>query len=37
VKKSSFYFLSRLVAAETKGLLCRDDSIEGLRFYPNLF
>lgn len=27
----------RLVAAETKGLLCRDDSIEGLRFYPNLF
>ncbi|CAF4654145.1 unnamed protein product [Rotaria socialis] len=27
----------RLIAAETNGLLCRDDSIEGLRFYPNLF
>jgi len=27
----------RLIAAETFGLLCRDDSIEGLRFYPNLF
>lgn len=28
---------SRLIAAETQGFLCRDDSIEGLRFYPNLF
>jgi len=27
----------RLIAAETNALLCRDDSIEGLRFYPNLF
>ncbi|CAF1214064.1 unnamed protein product [Rotaria sp. Silwood1] len=27
----------RLIAAETHGLLCRDDSIEGLRFYPNQF
>ena len=27
----------RLFAAETVGRLCRDDSIEGLRFYPNLF
>ncbi|CAF1385155.1 unnamed protein product, partial [Adineta steineri] len=26
-----------LIAAETNSLLCRDDSIEGLRFYPNLF
>ncbi len=27
----------RLLAAETAGRLCRDDSIQGLRFYPNLF
>ena len=27
----------RLLAAEDFGRLCRDDSIEGLRFYPNLF
>ena len=27
----------RLLAAEELGRLCRDDSIEGLRFYPNLF
>jgi ESCRT-II complex subunit VPS36 len=27
----------RLLAAEGRGLLCRDDSVEGLRFYPNLF
>ena len=27
----------RLLAAENMGRLCRDDSIEGLRFYPNLF
>lgn len=32
----SFFFF-RLIAAETRALLCRDDSIEGLRFYPNLF
>ena len=27
----------RLLAAETDGLVCRDDSVEGLRFYPNKF
>ena len=27
----------RLLAAEDSGKLCRDDSVEGLRFYPNLF
>ncbi|CAF0890847.1 unnamed protein product [Adineta ricciae] len=27
----------RLTTAEANGSLCRDDSIEGLRFYPNLF
>merc|ERR1712098_346941 len=27
----------RLVSAETEGVLCRDDSVEGLRFFPNLF
>ncbi|KAL3192251.1 hypothetical protein MRX96_059227 [Rhipicephalus microplus] len=27
----------RLICAEQRGLLCRDDSVEGLRFYPNLF
>ncbi|XP_058832994.1 vacuolar protein-sorting-associated protein 36 [Topomyia yanbarensis] len=27
----------RLLAAERLGQLCRDESIEGLRFYPNLF
>ncbi|XP_058461776.1 vacuolar protein-sorting-associated protein 36 isoform X2 [Malaya genurostris] len=27
----------RLLAAEVLGQLCRDESIEGLRFYPNLF
>ena len=27
----------RLLAAEQDGKLCRDDSVEGLRFYPNLF
>ena len=27
----------RLLAAETCGRLCRDDSVEGLRFFPNLF
>ncbi|XP_069495384.1 vacuolar protein-sorting-associated protein 36 [Ambystoma mexicanum] len=27
----------RLVLAEKMGQLCRDDSVEGLRFYPNLF
>lgn len=26
----------RLLAAEEKGKLCRDDTVEGLRFYPNL-
>lgn len=27
----------RLLTAERLGKLCRDESIEGLRFYPNLF
>ncbi|XP_043927600.1 vacuolar protein-sorting-associated protein 36 isoform X2 [Protopterus annectens] len=27
----------RLLMAEKIGRLCRDDSVEGLRFYPNLF
>lgn len=27
----------RLLAAEESGLICRDDSIEGLIFYPNRF
>ncbi|XP_055613747.1 vacuolar protein-sorting-associated protein 36 [Uranotaenia lowii] len=27
----------RLLTAEALGKLCRDESIEGLRFYPNLF
>lgn len=27
----------RLLAAEKIGKLCRDDTTEGLRFYPNLF
>jgi ESCRT-II complex subunit VPS36 len=27
----------QLQAAEARGLLCRDDSVEGLRFYPNKF
>ncbi|XP_062513845.1 vacuolar protein-sorting-associated protein 36-like isoform X2 [Corticium candelabrum] len=27
----------RLLLAERKGQLCRDDSIEGLKFYPNRF
>ncbi|KAK9869949.1 hypothetical protein WA026_006047 [Henosepilachna vigintioctopunctata] len=27
----------RLLSAEKAGKCCRDDSIEGLRFYPNLF
>ncbi len=27
----------RLLAAENQGRLCRDDSVQGLRFYPNLF
>ena len=29
--------LEYLVMAEARGLLCRDDAIEGLRFYPNRF
>ena len=27
----------RLLLAEEMGHLCRDDSVEGLRFYPDLF
>ena len=29
--------LIRLLMAETKGKLCRDDTVEGLIFYPNKF
>lgn len=32
-----FFFIPRLLLAEKMGHLCRDDSVEGLRFYPNLF
>jgi hypothetical protein len=27
----------RLLVTEQAGKACRDDSVEGLRFYPNLF
>lgn len=27
----------RLLTAESLGKICRDDSIEGLRFHPNRF
>jgi len=27
----------RLLTVESEGLVCRDDSVEGLRFYPNRF
>ena len=27
----------RLLSAESEGLLCRDHTVEGLRFYPNRF
>lgn len=27
----------RLLTAERSGKICRDESIEGLRFFPNLF
>lgn len=27
----------RLLTTEKSGAICRDDTIEGLRFYPNLF
>lgn len=27
----------RLLVTERTGLVCRDDSVEGLRFYPNRF
>jgi ESCRT-II complex subunit VPS36 len=29
--------LEYLIVSETKGLLCRDDAIQGLRFFPNRF
>lgn len=34
---SSSFLICRLLLAEKMGHLCRDDSVEGLRFYPNLF
>lgn len=36
-KSSIFLARQRLVSAEQAGLICRDESIEGLAFYPNLF
>ncbi|KAF5396577.1 ESCRT-II complex subunit VPS36 [Paragonimus heterotremus] len=36
-KLSSLLARERLLAAEDAGLVCRDDSEAGLRFYPNLF
>lgn len=41
-KRTVFFkvlFLSRgrLLVTEQAGKACRDDSVEGLRFYPNLF
>lgn len=36
-KCSIFLARQRLVSAEQAGLICRDESIEGLAFYPNLF
>ena len=37
--KPLFYVLisSRLLVTEKVGQACRDDSVEGLKFYPNLF
>ena len=32
-----FYHFSRLLLSERAGKLCRDDTVEGLRFYPNRF
>ena len=29
--------LEYLAVSESKGLLCRDDAIQGLRFFPNRF
>ncbi|XP_063708067.1 vacuolar protein-sorting-associated protein 36 [Culicoides brevitarsis] len=37
VKISVILAQERLLAAERAGYVCRDESIEGLRFYPNLF
>lgn len=31
------WFFFRLLAAEEQAMLCRDDSTEGLKFYPNRF
>jgi len=33
----SCYCYHRLLVTEQAGKACRDDSVEGLRFYPNLF
>ena len=33
----SFLCYSRLLVTEKAGAICRDDSVEGLRFYPNKF
>ena len=36
---NNIFFLARdrLLVTEQAGKACRDDSVEGLRFYPNLF
>ncbi|VDQ12228.1 unnamed protein product [Trichobilharzia regenti] len=34
---SPFLAKARLLAVEEAGLICRDDSEAGLRFYPNHF
>ena len=31
------FTICRLLSAEKLGGLCRDESVEGLRFYPNMF
>lgn len=36
-KCSIFLARQRLVSCEQAGHICRDESIEGLAFYPNLF
>ena len=40
VKSEIVYFKNfffRLLLAEKNGKLCRDETVEGLRFFPNLF
>lgn len=37
LKTSIVLAKERLLQAEQKGKLCRDESVEGLTFYPNYF